>query len=184
MNRLSAHLGSRRSQGALLRIACWLPLLLLTACLEFEQQELHLRYDASADRMDVLLVYRGLYASEGNHGIPVKTQNPLPRALSDFKQAREHGAFAFEPRRFALHLAAPIVEPAGQGDCSIEPAHATTVQPEQHAEESGITVSVRTGWPASILQTSPQLAPLAFRVKAGNECALHAVVDWPTWCWL
>ena len=95
MNRPSAHLESRRSQGALLRIACWLPLLLLTACLEFEQQELHLRYDASADRMDVLLVYRGLYASEGNHGIPVKTQNPLARALSDFKQAREHGAFAF-----------------------------------------------------------------------------------------
>jgi hypothetical protein len=103
MNRSSAHLGSRRGQGALLRIACWLPLLVLTACLEFEQQELHLRYDAEADRMDVLFVYRGLYAAESNP-MPVRDgRSPIDKALSDLEKVREHGAFAFmSPMNFRV----------------------------------------------------------------------------------
>ena len=103
MNRPSAHLGSRRSQGLLLRIACWLPLLLLTACLEFEQQELHLRYDAAADRMDVLFVYRGLYAAESNP-MPIRdARSPTDKALSDLEKVREHGAFAFKsPMNFRV----------------------------------------------------------------------------------
>lgn len=103
MNQPSAHLGSRRSQGALLRIACWLPLLLLTACLEFEQQELHLRYDADQDRMDVLFVYRGLYAAESNP-MPVRDgRSPIDKALSDLEKVREHGAFAFKsPMNFRV----------------------------------------------------------------------------------
>ncbi len=103
MNRSSAHLGSRRGQGALLRIACWLPLLVLTACLEFEQQELHLRYDAEADRMDVLFVYRGLYAAESNP-MPVRDgRSPIDKALSDLEKVREHGAFAFKsPMNFRV----------------------------------------------------------------------------------
>ena len=103
MNRPSAHLESRRRQGALLRIACWLPLLLLTACLEFEQQELHLRYDAAADRMDVLFVYRGLYAAESNP-MPIRDgRSPTDKALSDLEKVREHGAFAFKsPMNFRV----------------------------------------------------------------------------------
>ena len=87
----------------MLRIACWLPLLLLTACLEFEQQELHLRYDAEADRMDVLFVYRGLYAAESNP-MPVRDgRSPIDKALSDLEKVREHGAFAFKsPMNFRV----------------------------------------------------------------------------------
>ena len=102
-NRPSGPPESSRRQGALLRIACWLPLLLLTACLEFEQQELHLRYDAGADRMDVLFVYRGLYAAESNP-MPVQDGKSLiDKALSDLEKVREHGAFAFKsPMNFRV----------------------------------------------------------------------------------
>ena len=94
-----------------LRVA-WLLPLVLASCLEFEQQELHLRYDADQNRMDVLLVYRGLYAGDANHGFPVKTHDPLQRALSDWKQAREHGAFAF---RSSSNFKVDPVEEAGSG---------------------------------------------------------------------
>ena len=85
-------------------LTAWLlPLLLLTACLEFEQQELHLRYDAAADRMDVLFVYRGLYAAESNP-MPVRDgRSPTDKALSDLEKVREHGAFAFKsPMNFRV----------------------------------------------------------------------------------
>jgi len=103
MKRHPPHPESPRRRAALLRIACWLPLLLLTACLEFEQQELHLRYDAAADRMDVLFVYRGLYASEGKLVLIRDGRSPVDKALSDLEKVREHGAFAFKsPRNFRV----------------------------------------------------------------------------------
>ncbi len=34
----------------------------LTGCLEFDAQEVHLRYDRKADQLDALLIYRGLYS--------------------------------------------------------------------------------------------------------------------------
>lgn len=78
----------------LLRVA-WLLPLLLASCLEFEQQELHLRYDAEKDRMDVLLVYRGLYAGDGNPLPGANGKSPIEQAMSDLQKVREHGAFAF-----------------------------------------------------------------------------------------
>ena len=39
---------------------------LLPSCLEFDEQEIHLRYDAEKDRLDALLIYRGLYDSPGD----------------------------------------------------------------------------------------------------------------------
>ena len=87
---------------SLLRVA-WLLPLVLASCLEFEQQELHLRYDADQDRMDVLLVYRGLYAAKSN---PMQVQDGkslIDEAFSDLEKAREHGAFAFQsPMNFRV----------------------------------------------------------------------------------
>ncbi|MDA7494477.1 hypothetical protein N8467_00265 [bacterium] len=82
-----------RSHCRMLARVAWLLPLMLASCLEFEHQEVHLRYDAKVDRMDVLLVYRGLYAA--NTPLIGNNQPPVERALADLKTAREHGAFAF-----------------------------------------------------------------------------------------
>jgi len=49
---------------ALLRAAA-LPVLLLAACVEWEEQEVRVALDASKERLDAQLVYRGLYSGAG-----------------------------------------------------------------------------------------------------------------------
>jgi hypothetical protein len=70
---------------------CLALLLPLAGCLEFDAQEVTLRYDVAADRIDALIVYRGLFA-EGGGG---SSQTPLDKALKDLDEARQTGEFVF-----------------------------------------------------------------------------------------
>ncbi len=67
-----------------------LVLLFLAGCLEFDAQEVVVHHDAAQDRIDILFVYRGLYA-ESSDGTP----KALEKALADLTKAREMGHFAF-----------------------------------------------------------------------------------------
>lgn len=64
-------------------------LLALGGCLELDGQELTLRYDPATDRIDVLLLYRGLFAESDGR----TDQDPLAKALKDLADARETGEF-------------------------------------------------------------------------------------------
>ena len=66
-------------------------LLLLAGCLEIDGQELAIHYDAGADRIDVHVVYRGLFA-EGGSG---SERDPLAKARKDLAEAKQSGEFAF-----------------------------------------------------------------------------------------
>ncbi|MFN9332716.1 MAG: hypothetical protein ACK6D1_08975 [Planctomycetota bacterium] len=75
-------------------VAC---LLLLAACLEFDGQDVSLRYDEAADRIDLHLVYRGLYAGGG--------ADAVDKALQQLNDARRDGTFALWqnwPFQFAI----------------------------------------------------------------------------------
>lgn len=75
-------------------VAC---LLLLAACLEFDGQDVTLRYDEAADRIDLHLVYRGLYAEGG--------ADAVDKALQQLTDARRDGTFALWqnwPFQFAI----------------------------------------------------------------------------------
>jgi hypothetical protein len=71
--------------------ACLALLLPLAGCLEFDAQEVTVRYDAEADRIDALIVYRGLFAEGGNGS----SEKPIDKALKDLAEARETGEFTF-----------------------------------------------------------------------------------------
>jgi hypothetical protein len=60
----------------------------LTGCLEFDAQDVTIRYDEAKDRIDIELVYRGLYAEGGN-------DDPLGKAVKDLAAARDRGEVAF-----------------------------------------------------------------------------------------
>jgi hypothetical protein len=79
-----------RMKKLLLPALVLLPLV-LAGCLELDGQEVTIRYDAEADRIDVLLVYRGLFA-EGGQG---SSSDPLDKAMKDLADARETGEFVF-----------------------------------------------------------------------------------------
>jgi len=57
----------------------------LTACIEFDAQEVHLHYDGEDDRLDIMLVYHGLFA-EGND---------VQDAANQLDEAMLEGDFAF-----------------------------------------------------------------------------------------
>ncbi len=61
-------------------------LLLLASCLEFDGQEVTIRYDEATDRIDVHLVYRGVHA-EGD-------RNAVEKALEQVEEIRRDGTFA------------------------------------------------------------------------------------------
>jgi hypothetical protein len=75
--------------------------LLLGGCLEIDGQDLTIRYDPAADRIDVHVIHRGLFA-EGGQG---SDKDPLAKALRDLAEAKETGEVAFWcnwPLTFAL----------------------------------------------------------------------------------
>jgi hypothetical protein len=61
-------------------------LLLLAACLEFDGQEVTIRYDEAADRIDVHLVYRSVYA-QGD-------RDAVDKAIRQIEEIRRDGTFA------------------------------------------------------------------------------------------
>ena len=65
--------------------------LLLGGCLEFDAQDLAIRYDGKADRIDIQVVYRGLFA-EGGTG---STEKPVEKALKDLQEVRQNGTILF-----------------------------------------------------------------------------------------
>lgn len=71
--------------------ACLVLLLSLAGCLEFDAQDITFRYDEQADRIDAMLVYRGLFAEGGNGS----SDKPLEKALQDLADARQTGEFSF-----------------------------------------------------------------------------------------
>ena len=66
-------------------------LLLLAGCLEFDAQEITIVYDAKADRIDMHVVYRGLFAESGSGS----TDKPMQKALDDLAKVRERGSVYF-----------------------------------------------------------------------------------------
>ena len=81
----------RRRQTAgmlprLLRAIAIALLLLLASCLEFDAQQVTIRYDEAADRIDVHLVYRAVYA-EGD-------AKAVGEALRQVEEIRRDGTFA------------------------------------------------------------------------------------------
>ena len=68
-----------------------LPLLaLLPGCLEFDAQDVAIHYDVANDRIDVLLVYRGLIAESGS-----SEGDQIKEALGDLDKCLATGEFAF-----------------------------------------------------------------------------------------
>jgi hypothetical protein len=59
-------------------------------CLEVDAQEITCHYDEGADRIDVHIVYRGLFA-EGGSG---SERDPIAKALKDLADAKESGELA------------------------------------------------------------------------------------------
>ena len=66
-------------------------LLLLGGCLEIDGQEITIRFDAEADRIDVHIVYRGLFA-EGGQG---SDADPLGKAVRNLAETKTNGEFVF-----------------------------------------------------------------------------------------
>ncbi len=64
-------------------------LLLLGGCLEFDSQDVTIVYDAKADRIDVHLVYRGLFVESGSGS----SDKPMQKALEDLAKVRDRGVF-------------------------------------------------------------------------------------------
>lgn len=73
-----------------LSFLCFL-LLTLAGCLEFDAQEITFRYDAKLDRIDALVVYRGLFVEAGSGS----SDKPFDKALADLDEAMKHGEFFF-----------------------------------------------------------------------------------------
>jgi hypothetical protein len=71
--------------------ALFVLLFVLSGCLEFDAQEVTIRYDEAADRIDIHVVYRGFIA-EGGSG---SGNDPLAKAIKDLAAARESGEVAF-----------------------------------------------------------------------------------------
>jgi hypothetical protein len=74
-----------------LRLLLLSMLFLLSGCLEFDAQEITFRYDAKQDRIDALVVYRGLFAESGSGS----SDKPMEKALTDLDEAMKNGQFAF-----------------------------------------------------------------------------------------
>lgn len=72
-------------------LACLCLLSLLAGCLEFDAQDVYLRYDADKNRIDALIVYRGMFA-EGSNNTPQET---LDKAIADLDEAKSTGEFCF-----------------------------------------------------------------------------------------
>lgn len=75
----------RHALRSLLLAACLLP----ASCLEFDGQEVFLHHDVERDRIDVLIVYRGLYAESGT------AEDDMKKALQDLDATRRSGEFCF-----------------------------------------------------------------------------------------
>lgn len=66
-----------------------LTLLLLAGCLEFDGQEVTMRYDAKADRIDMLVVYRGVFYEAGSDG------SDMTKAFKDYDEVMAKGTSFF-----------------------------------------------------------------------------------------
>jgi len=66
-------------------------LFLCSGCLEFDAQEITFRYDQKEDRIDALVVYRGLFVESGSGS----SDKPYDKALTDLDEAMKHGEFCF-----------------------------------------------------------------------------------------
>ncbi|MBL8755537.1 MAG: hypothetical protein JNK15_19730 [Planctomycetes bacterium] len=66
-------------------------LLLLSGCLEIDGQDITIRFDPEADRIDIHIVYRGLFAESGQGS----DKDPLAKAVRDLEEAKQTGEFVF-----------------------------------------------------------------------------------------
>jgi hypothetical protein len=64
-----------RARRLALLLAVVLPALLLAACVEWEEQEVRIAYDAAKERLDAQLVYRGLYSGAAGGKEPIPREN-------------------------------------------------------------------------------------------------------------
>ncbi|MFO1077189.1 MAG: hypothetical protein U1E73_05630 [Planctomycetota bacterium] len=70
-----------------LRLAIFLCLFVFGGCLEFDAQDITMRYDPKADRIDMLVVYRGLFVEHGSGA----TDDPYKNAFADLDKVLERG---------------------------------------------------------------------------------------------
>lgn len=75
----------------ILRHLVLLLLLGLSGCLEFDAQDITMRYDPKADRIDMLVVYRGLFVEQGSG----KTSDPYQNAFTDLDEVMARGTSYF-----------------------------------------------------------------------------------------
>lgn len=66
-------------------------LLLLSSCLEFDAQEITFRHDPVLDRIDALIVYRGLFVEAGSGS----GDQPIEKALKDLDGVKARGDLLF-----------------------------------------------------------------------------------------
>ena len=63
--------------------------LLFPGCLEFDGQEVTMRYDAEADRIDLLIVYRGVFYESGS------SDNDMTKAFKEYDEVMAKGTSFF-----------------------------------------------------------------------------------------
>ena len=71
--------------------ALLLVLLTFAGCLQVDAQDITIRHDAAADRIDILIVHRGLFAEGGNSS----ERDPLAKALRDLASVKSDGEVVF-----------------------------------------------------------------------------------------
>ena len=87
------------------RLACLaLLLLLLPSCLEIDGQEIFLRHDGTSDRIDIMLVHRGIFAEGG--------EDSLEAAAAHLEHAMSTGKFIiFNNWPLKMDLSTPLPAP-------------------------------------------------------------------------
>ena len=85
------------------RLLSFLAVLALAGCLQFDGQEITLRYDREKDRLDVLLVYRGIYDNQrGSDAEPQLDDAALNEAFKRFKDLADRKREVFDEDIMAL----------------------------------------------------------------------------------
>jgi hypothetical protein len=72
-------------------------LLALPSCLDFDGQDIHIRIDTDKDKIEAIVIYRGLFANK-HPDAPLKDydgRDPVNRAINQLKHAQEKGLMAF-----------------------------------------------------------------------------------------
>ena len=105
-------------------ISCFLLacLVLLTGCLEFEQQTLTYRYDAKTDMLRIFQVYKGIFGADGNDGLSKDELEQVDSVLTG-QRTFFFSNWIWEFNRNALRETMDeLKKPSAQQESKMEPA--------------------------------------------------------------